>query len=356
MLATVLESKYRASKKLLEHTSAMIAGQQEYVLLDEQLVVFNSVLAQANEGFHDQKNVVLLVRGGPGTGKSVIAINLVGALSRLGFNAQHATGSKAFTGNIRRVVGPRASQQFKYWNIYGGAERNEIDALILDEAHRLRAVSTNRFTPRKLDRACLRSMKSFARRRCASSSSTTCRSCGPRRSAARSLSATQRHDYGAQLVEFELEAQFRCNGSEGFINWVDNTLDIRRTANVLWEPNEDSSSKSSTPSRARRRDPGVAAAEGHTARLTAGFCWPVVGPRPDGTLVPDVRSRMAMPWNAKPDAGRLAGGIPKANYWAPTSGGIDQVGCIYTAQGFEYDYAGVICGRDLGTTRAAASG
>ena len=54
-----------------------------------------------------------------------------------------------------------------------------------------------------------------------------------------------------------------------------------------------------------------------------------------------------MPWNAKPDAGRLAAGIPKSNYWAREPGGIDQVGCIYTAQGFEYDYAGVIWGRDL---------
>jgi DUF2075 family protein len=85
------------------------------------------------------------------------------------------------------------------------------------------------------------------------------------------------------------------------------------------------------------------AQEGFSARLTAGFCWRWSDPRPDGTLEPDVRvGGWAMPWNAKPDAGRLAPGIPKSNFWASDPRGIDQVGCVYTAQGFEYDYARVI--------------
>ena len=108
VLATVLESKYRASKKLLDHTAAMISGRPEYVLLDEQLVVYNAVLAQARDAFHERQKAVILVRGGPGTGKSVIALNLVGALCKEGYNAQHATGSRAFTGNVSKKVGSRA--------------------------------------------------------------------------------------------------------------------------------------------------------------------------------------------------------------------------------------------------------
>ena len=85
-----------------------------------------------------------------------------------------------------------------------------------------------------------------------------------------------------------------------------------------------------------------------TARLTAGFCWAWSNPLPDGSLVDDVVvGEWAMPWNAKPESGRLQPGIPKSNYWATDRGGIEQVGCIYTAQGFEYDYGGVIFGRDL---------
>jgi DUF2075 family protein len=54
-----------------------------------------------------------------------------------------------------------------------------------------------------------------------------------------------------------------------------------------------------------------------------------------------------MPWNAKPDATRLAASIPKSHYWAWEANGINQVGCIYTAQNFEFDYVGVIFGLDL---------
>jgi DUF2075 family protein len=88
--------------------------------------------------------------------------------------------------------------------------------------------------------------------------------------------------------------------------------------------------------------------EGCTARLTAGFCWPWSNPTPAGELVPDVEvGDWRMPWNAKSRGGRLAAGIPKEDFWASDPRGIEQVGCIYTAQGFEYDYAGVIFGRDL---------
>ena len=90
------------------------------------------------------------------------------------------------------------------------------------------------------------------------------------------------------------------------------------------------------------------AAEGYTARMTAGFCWKWSNPRPDGTLVEDVViGEYQRPWNARPEAARLAKGIPKASLWAHLPGGIDQVGCIYTAQGFEFDYVGVIFGKDL---------
>jgi DUF2075 family protein len=54
-----------------------------------------------------------------------------------------------------------------------------------------------------------------------------------------------------------------------------------------------------------------------------------------------------MPWNAMPDSGKLAPGIPKSNFWASDPHGINQAGCVYTAQGFELDYVGVIFSRDL---------
>jgi hypothetical protein len=96
--------------------------------------------------------------------------------------------------------------------------------------------------------------------------------------------------------------------------------------------------------------------ESHSARLVAGFCWPWSDPLDDGSLVPDVKvGAWQMPWNAKSDAGRLADGIPQERVWASDPRGINQVGCIYTAQGFEFDYLGVIFGRDLRWDPASAT-
>jgi len=88
--------------------------------------------------------------------------------------------------------------------------------------------------------------------------------------------------------------------------------------------------------------------EKSTARLAAGFCWPWSNPRSNGTLVDDVViGDYVRPWNAKSDSGSLAPGIPKESLWAYDSGGVNQIGCVYTAQGFEFDYVGVIFGPDL---------
>jgi hypothetical protein len=87
---------------------------------------------------------------------------------------------------------------------------------------------------------------------------------------------------------------------------------------------------------------------GFTARLTAGFCWPWSLPDLEGNLVDDVQIEgFRRPWNAKPEARKLRRGIPPAPFWASDPGGVGQVGCVYTAQGFEFDYAGVIWGEDL---------
>lgn len=92
------------------------------------------------------------------------------------------------------------------------------------------------------------------------------------------------------------------------------------------------------------------AGERATARLVAGFCWPWSDPDAAGELEPDVRvGDWSMPWNARAEAGRLAPGIPKSDFWASDPRGIEQVGCVYTAQGFEFDYVGVIFGPDLGS-------
>ena len=118
VLKRVEESKYRPSKKLMDHVGNVIKGKPEYILLDEQLVVYDKVLSCAKEGFHDKQKNVIVIKGGPGTGKSVIAINLMADLLLKGYNAHYATGSRAFTETLRKIIGNRGSVQFKYFNSY----------------------------------------------------------------------------------------------------------------------------------------------------------------------------------------------------------------------------------------------
>jgi DUF2075 family protein len=348
IMAAVLESKYRPSKKLLDHTAAMVRGQSEFVLLDEQLVVFNSVMTAARESFHKTTKGVMLVKGGPGTGKSVIALNLMGELAKHGYNAHHATGSKAFTENVRRIVGSRASAQFKYFNSYGPAASNDIDVLILDEAHRLRETSDSRYTP-KAKRSDLAQVDELIR---AAKVSVffidDLQGVRPNEAGTSDLIAEAALRNNAEIDVFELETQFRCAGSDAFVSWVDNTAGLAETANPVWEGTDgfdfrivDSVEQLDALIRSK-------ADESFSARLTAGFCWRWSDPESDGTLVNDVKiGTWEMPWNARPDAGRLAANVPPSNFWASNPNGINQVGCVYTAQGFEFDYVGVIVGRDL---------
>jgi DUF2075 family protein len=348
VLGRLEQSKYRPSRKLMDHVGQMIKGNSEYVLLDEQLVVYDQIVSLTKQSFHDKQKAVVIVEGGPGTGKSVIAINLMADLSLAGYNAQYATGSKAFTETLRKKTGSRAAIQFKYFNSYADAEDNAVDVLIADESHRIRKTSYNRFTPR-LERTEAPQIEELI-------------------SAAKVVvffiddkqivrpdeigSVQYIRDYaekrGCKVLQYKLEAQFRCSGSDGFVNWVNNTLGIEKTANVLWQGNENFDFRIMTSPEELERAIRSKVQEGNTGRLMAGFCWKWSDPNEDGTLRDDVViADYQRPWNAKPDAKHLAPGIPKSTLWASDPNGIDQIGCIYTAQGFEFDYAGVIFGEDL---------
>lgn len=150
VLQKVEHSDCRPSKKLMQHVANIIEGKKEYTLLDDQLIVYDKLLAWAKQGFHDRKKSVIIVKGGPGTGKSVIAMNLMAALSRQNIATYYAAGSKAFTETLRKIVDARGSVQFRYFNTFGNAEPNSIDVLIADEAHRIRETSNNMYTPRKM--------------------------------------------------------------------------------------------------------------------------------------------------------------------------------------------------------------
>lgn len=350
VMARVESSRLRPSKRLLDHVVGVIQQEPRFILLDEQQVIFSRILAHVRAGLDHRHKHVFLIHGGPGTGKSVLAINLMSAISALGLNAQYATGSRAFTTTLQNIVGRRAGQQFKYFNNYGDADPSIVDVLICDESHRIRASSNHRFT-----RPAQRSTRPQIQELIDASKVSVFFIDDRQVVRPGEVGSSQLiRDFALKnqcvLEEHRLEAQFRCQGSNAFVNWVEHTLGIQDTATPIWDQRQESfelrivESPEALEAAIRAR-----ASEGATARMVAGFCWPwSKEPEADGSLVEDVVvGSFRRPWNANPEAKRRSTTAPPANLWAYDPRGIDQVGCIYTAQGFEFDYVGIIWGEDL---------
>lgn len=141
------------TKELLAVAADEIRVREQFVLLDEQKVAFDIVLHEVEKARGGDHKSVVIVSGGPGSGKSVFALSLLGELGRRGRTAVHATGSRSFTQTLRKVTSrtaPRVRSLFMYFNSFTDAERNGPDVLIADEAHRIRETSANRWTKASL--------------------------------------------------------------------------------------------------------------------------------------------------------------------------------------------------------------
>jgi uncharacterized protein len=344
-----LHSKVAPSKQLLRLVPDEIAANPQFTLLDQQQVAFEVVLRAVEDAKRADAKEAVIVTGGPGTGKSVIAVALLGELAKRGISVSHATGSKSFTKTLRKVVARRVrglQYLFKYTSEFGDAERNGMDVLIVDEAHRIRLVTSYPFMkPEKrsgvgqadeLVRAARVPVVLLDEHQ------------GVRPYEVGTVASIEKACVanGAAVHKVPLDGQFRCGGSERYVQWLESLLGLRSGGPQPW-PGDDMFQLMVTDSPAlmetelRRRLDG-----GYGARITAGFCWEWSKPRPDGTLVDDVViGAWHRPWNLNADT--ALNGIPPSSLWATDPGGFEQVGCIYTAQGFEYDYSGVIMGKDL---------
>src|SRR5580765_4882302 len=134
ILDRVANSAFRPHKRLLDHVARVIRNEPVFTLLDEQQVAYNAIMDSVRSAGQNQHKVAFIVAGGPGTGKSVMAVNLVAELAALGLRTIHVTGSKAFTENLRKIVGGRASVLFKYFRDTATVDK-PLDVVILDEAH-----------------------------------------------------------------------------------------------------------------------------------------------------------------------------------------------------------------------------
>jgi DUF2075 family protein len=144
-------------------------------------------------------------------------------------------------------------------------------------------------------------------------------------------------DLGAACVKMELASQFRCNGSDGYLAWVDNTLGIRATANPTLE-NINYDFRVCASANELRELVRSLNRTNNKARMVAGYCWSWKSKKDEKALDIELpEEKFAAQWNLDRDSGT----------WIIRAGSVEQVGCIHTCQGLELDYVGVLLGHDM---------
>jgi len=345
----LINSPVAPSKQLLKVAAAEIRDRPQFQLVGNQKLAAELVMHAVEHSRAANTKRVIVVTGGPGSGKSVIAVHLVGELARRGRTVIHATGSRSFTQTLRKVAGARAPKVrtlFKYFNQFITADPNGLDVLIMDEAHRIRKTSVDRYTRAELRTDRLQIDELIAAARVPVFLLDEHQVVRPGEMG--TLAQIQHHakHLGLGFEHIELGEQFRCGGSEEYVRWVVRLLGLADDAPTEWPGDPQFHVGIAETPEEMEHYLTSQMQHGYSARITAGYCWPWSDARKDGTLVPDVRiGSWSRPWNSKSD--RRIGEAPPSALWATDEGGFDQVGCVYTAQGFEYDWNGVILGPDI---------
>jgi DUF2075 family protein len=336
ILFRIENGRIRPSKLLADSIGKMLKGNQEFVMIDDQKVVYENVLALAKKASEKNKQV-LIVQGGPGTGKSVVAINLLVSLIKLGLVTQYVSKNAApravyeamLTGSMKAT---EIRNLFRGSGSFVESLSNEYDALIVDEAHRLNKfsglfgnlgenqikeiINASKFSVFFIDEDQRITLKDIGRKE------------------EIEIWATRA---GAAITELELSSQFRCNGSDGYLSWLDDMLQIRDTVND--DINDIDYEFKVVDSPAELRDIIFEKNKlNNRARLVAGYCWK--WPSKTNKNAYDIefpQYDFKMKWNLTEDS----------SLWIIKPNSVNEVGCIHTCQGLEVDYIGVIVGEDL---------
>ncbi|SCG69963.1 DUF2075 domain-containing protein [Micromonospora inositola] len=345
-----LTSAVRPSKHLLTYAAQELKERSHFTLLDEQRLAYELVLHAVERARAADRKSVVVVSGGPGSGKSVIALSVLGELARQQRSVMHATGSRSFTQTLRRYAGKgstRLKNLFGYFNSFMAAERNGLDVLICDEAHRIRETSVNRFTPKaKRDKARPQIDELIAAARVPVFLLDEHQVVKPGELGSVDVISAYAKQLNLDVEVVSLHDQFRCGGSEAYEEWVLDLLGLDGGEPSVWTGDGRFDLRLAESPEEMEAFLQAKQTAGETARMSAGYCWPWSDPRPDDSLVPDVQvGGWTRPWNVKSD--RSVGDAPGSAFWATDPNGFGQVGCVYTAQGFEYEWSGVIIGPDL---------
>lgn len=331
----IRDGKISPSKSLADHLVSLLAGNREFFLIDDQKLVYETALELARHSKTGRKNV-LIVHGGPGTGKSVVAINLLVELTRQKLVTQYVTKNSApravyeakLVGSMRRT---HVSNLFVGSGRFCRAKTDEFGALIVDEAHRLLLRSQYEKTGVNQIKEIINATR-FSVFFLDEDQQIHWQDIGDREEIMRWA-----EHHNAYVTELDLASQFRCNGSDGYLAWADNTLQLRETNNSTLEGANYEFTVCKSVAELRE----VIKAKNKSnnrARMVAGYCWDWVSKKRTHAYDFDLEDgNFRARWNLSED-GML---------WIMKPDSVEEIGCIHTCQGLELDYVGVIVGPDL---------
>lgn len=344
LLMRIDHGKLKPAKALQDALTSMIKGNREFLLIDEQKIAYETVrklvansVRDANNPLKGMQKSVVIVSGGPGTGKSVVAIQLLCDLIQKGYSAAYVTKNAA----PRNVYFEKLRQEkykltyikslFKSSDAFWNAPANCLDCIIVDEAHRLKKKSAIFHGENQIKEIINsgRVVVFFIDE----DQKVTTKDIG-----SKDEIRTWAAYYSAKIYEgdeLNLVSQFRCNGSDGYLNFLDNLLEIRKTANMDFDFNYDVRLFNS-PTRMREalREKNKVY---NKSRMIAGYCYEWISANdPNGALYDiELEDDFRAKWNFQ------------NSLFAIDENSFEQVGCIHTTQGLEFDYCGIIIGKDL---------
>lgn len=340
LLYLIDHGRLRPSKALQDSLTSMVKGNQEFMLLDEQAVCFDMCLKTMNQCLKDRKKRTIIIQGGPGTGKSVLAVNLLMEYINQSLHASYVTKNSApreaflqllTKSDAKKLI--NIKQLFRSPFGLSNCDENGYDCLIVDEAHRLVKKMYGDWNGENQVKECIKAslLSIFL---LDEDQAVTTKDIGSLREIKYWC-----NELGSRLIitdETKLISQFRCNGSDSYIQFIDDILQrLPETIEIdLSELNFDfqvfdAPDKMREAIRENNRT-------GNKSRMVAGYCydWNVKHHRGDWDII--IGDNFKAKWNLEND-----------KVWAINPDSFEEIGCIHTAQGLEFDYVGVFIGKDL---------
>ena len=330
--------RIKPTKALQDSIDSMLCGNEEFMMIDEQAIAYDFIMSSIRKAQGDNKKHVLIIEGGPGTGKSVLAINaLAECITKLQLNAAYITKNRAPRNCYKKLLARGKAKEMVDMDLaimspFGlpNTPENQIDVGFFDEAHRMQkrpyqypgtdmladgilACRVSVFFVDEDQRIAVRDCYDVDR-------------------------ITEYANNAGAVIEteepFQLTSQFRCNGSDGYLAFLDDLLEIRETANNEFDFSNYDFRVYSSPQ--ELKDALKEVDQGRNkSRMCAGYCydWNVKNHRGEwDVIIGDFKAK----WN-----------LPNDQTFAISPNSFNEIGCIHTVQGMEFDYVGVIIGKDL---------